>query len=78
MLITCTGLYSDKTARQINPPPLNPTAGTGAADALAQDAPVPGVPPSNSNELYIVYAADPGGSTIASEASPGKHHPFLQ
>ena len=40
-------------------PPLNVKTAIGAPDALAKGAPVLAVSPSNPNELYIVYAADP-------------------
>ncbi|MHC4984682.1 MAG: sialidase family protein [Planctomycetota bacterium] len=40
-------------------PPLNVKTAVGAPDALAKGAPVLAVSPSNPNELYIVYAADP-------------------
>jgi len=45
----------------INLPPLNVNDGSGATDALAKGAPVLATSPTNANNLYMVYAADPDG-----------------
>ncbi len=54
-----TWLANDQAVATVPLPPLNVTTANGVTDALAKGAPVPAVSPSNSQELYIVYAADP-------------------
>ncbi|MHC4562533.1 MAG: PEP-CTERM sorting domain-containing protein [Planctomycetota bacterium] len=45
-------------------PPLNVKTAIGTPDALAKGAPVLAVSPSNPNELYLVYAADPDRTVV--------------
>ena len=52
---------SDKLVNDIDLPPLNVFTGAGLSDALAKGGTPMAVSPSNPNELYIVYAADPDG-----------------
>lgn len=52
---------ADTVVATINLPPLSVTTGAGAPDARAKGAPVLATSPTNANELYIVYAADPDG-----------------
>ena len=53
---------TDINVSLINLPPLSLTIGNGLQDVISKGAPVLKVSPSNSNELYITYAADPDGS----------------
>jgi hypothetical protein len=58
----------DQLVAAINLPPLNVTTGASPApDARAKGAPVLATSPTNANELYMVYAADPDGP-LADEA----------
>jgi hypothetical protein len=53
----------DQKVATINLPPLNVTTQTPipSTDAQAKGAPVLATSPTNANELYMVYAADPDG-----------------
>ena len=50
---------TDTKVRTINLPPLRVSRADGTLDALAKGAPVLAASPTNANELYITYAADP-------------------
>jgi hypothetical protein len=52
---------ADQFVATINLPPLNVTAADGTPDARAKGAPVLATSPTDPNELYLVYAADPDG-----------------
>jgi hypothetical protein len=56
-----SGSETDHLVSTINLPPLRVTQADGTVDALAKGAPVPAASPSDPNELYIAYAADPDG-----------------
>jgi hypothetical protein len=52
---------NDQPVATINLPPINVTDGFGQQSARAKGAPVLATSPTNANQLYLVYAADPDG-----------------
>lgn len=52
---------TDINVTMVNLPPLSLSTGTGITDVTSKGAPVLKVSPTNPNELYITYAADPDG-----------------
>ena len=61
---TTWGIDAKVTTTPIELPPLNVRTASLGIDALAKGAPVLEVSPSNPNELYIVYAADPDRTVV--------------
>ncbi|RLF34209.1 MAG: hypothetical protein DRN07_00575, partial [Thermoplasmata archaeon] len=53
---------TDQFVAQINLPPLRLNTAAGFTDVLAKGGTPIAVSPTNSSELYIVYAADPDGN----------------
>ena len=65
------------TPTPVELPPLNVSRANGAPDALAKGAPVLEISPTNPNELYIVYAADPDRNPTTGADGPDDANIFL-